>query len=440
MKFISIFISIIIFTSCSFDNKSGIWKNENIPSVQEESLSEFKTLSSTKEVFNEIIQLEKNTKIIISKKKKISSWNDTFYNESNNFENFKYNESNKLIFKSKKISKYPTSNYLLFEQDKVIVSNINGDIIVFSIDENKIIQKFNFYKKKFKKKEKYLNLIIEKNTIFVSDNLGYLYAYDYTRNKVVWAKNYKVPFRSNLKITKNKLIAANQNNNLYFFDKLSGAVLSFIPTEDTVLKNEFKNNISFNNLNTFFINTYGSLYSIDNETMRVNWFLNFNQSTDVNPVDLFNSNEIIYQNDKLVISSDQITYVLNNNNGALIFKKNFGSQIKPIIINDYLFSITKNNLLISLNLVTGKILYSYDINQKIADYLNSKKRKVEVKNIMIVNDKIFIFLKNSYILKFSIYGNLDEIVKLKNALSSEPIFINNTLLYLDKKNKLRIIN
>ena len=107
--------------------------------------------------------------------------------------------------------------------------------------------------------------------------------------------------------------------------------------------------------------------------MRVNWFLNFNQSTDINPIDLFNSNEIIYQNDKIVISSDQITYVLNNKNGVLNFKKNFGSQIKPVIINDHLFSITENNLLISLNLTTGKILYSYNINQKIADYLNSKK-------------------------------------------------------------------
>ena len=55
---------------------------------------------------------------------------------------------------------------------------------------------------------------------------------------------------------------------------------------------------------------------------------------------------------------------------------------------------------------------------------------------MIVNDKIFIFLKNSYILKFSIYGNLNEIVKIKNALSSNPIILNNTLIYLDKKNKL----
>ncbi len=207
-----------------------------------------------------------------------------------------------------------------------------------------------------------------------------------------------------------------------------------------MLKNQFKNNISVNNLNTFFINTYGSLYSLDNKTMRVNWFLNFNQSTDINPIDLFNSNEIIYQNDKIVISSDQITYVLNNKNGVLNFKKNFGSQIKPVIINDHLFSITDNNLLISLNLTTGKIIYSYNINQKIADYLNSKKRQVEVRNIMVVNDKIFIFLKNPYILKFSIYGNLEEIVKLKNKLNSDPIFVDNTMLYLDKKNKLRIIN
>ena len=96
--------------------------------------------------------------------------------------------------------------------------------------------------------------------------------------------------------------------------------------------------------------------------------------------------------------------------------------------------------MISLNLTTGKIIYSYNINQKIADYLNSKKRQVEVRNIMVVNDKIFIFLKNPYILKFSIYGNLEEIVKLKNKLNSDPIFVDNTMLYLDKKNKLRIIN
>ena len=103
MKFIYIFFSFIILINCSFDNKSGIWKNENTPSVKKNSLSDFRTLSSTKKTFNEIIQLEKNTKIIVSNKKKITSWNDIFYNKANNLENFEYNELNQLIFKSKKI-------------------------------------------------------------------------------------------------------------------------------------------------------------------------------------------------------------------------------------------------------------------------------------------------------------------------------------------------
>ena len=44
--------------------------------------------------------------------------------------------------------------------------------------------------------------------------------------------------------------------------------------------------------------------------MRVNWFLNFNRSVDVNPIDLFDSNEIIYENDFLVLSSKK-KYICN---------------------------------------------------------------------------------------------------------------------------------
>ena len=50
--------------------------------------------------------------------------------------------------------------------------------------------------------------IVEKNIIYVGDNLGYLYALDYKNQKLLWAKDYKVPFRSNLKILKNNLLIA----------------------------------------------------------------------------------------------------------------------------------------------------------------------------------------------------------------------------------------
>ena len=54
------------------------------------------------------------------------------------------------------------------------------------------------------------------------------------------AKNLKVPFRSNFKIFKNKLIAANQNNELFFFDKINGNTINSIPTEKQLLKISLK--------------------------------------------------------------------------------------------------------------------------------------------------------------------------------------------------------
>ena len=60
-----------------------------------------------------------------------------------------------------------------------------------------------------------------------------------------------------------------------------------------------------------------------------------------------------------------------------------------------------------------QILYSYNINQKISEFLNIKKKAVEFKEIMIVNDKIFIFLKNSYLLIFNVLI-IAEVIYIEN--------------------------
>ena len=84
--------------------------------------------------------------------------------------------------------------------------------------------------------------------------------------------------------------------------------------------------------------------------------------------------------------------------------------------------------------------YSYNINQLIADFLNLKKKKAQFKSLMIANDKIFVFLNNSFLLKFKINGDLEEISKLPSKINTQPIFINGSMLYLDKKNKISIID
>ena len=93
-----------------------------------------------------------------------------------------------------------------------------------------------------------------------------------------------------------------------------------------------------------------------------------------------------------------------------------------------------------MELQTGKILYSYDLNEKIAVYLNSKKKKAEFKSFYVAGNKIYVFLKNSYYLKLDIFGKIEKINKLPSDIFTDPIFINDTIFYLNKKNNLLIVN
>ena len=190
----------------------------------------------------------------------------------------------------------------------------------------------------------------------------------------------------------------------------------------------------------YFLNTYGSLYSISKKDMKINWFVNLNQSKTLNPSNLFYGNEVVTKKNKVVVTSNKHTYVLDARNGSIIFKKDFTSQIKPLIIDDYLFSITKNSLLVAINLVSGKILYSYDINKKISDFLKLNKESVYFKMLVLSNDKILIFLQNSYILRFNMNGDLEKVIKLPTQIKSNPIFIKNSVAFLDKKNKISLID
>ena len=441
MRLIAILIFFFLFNACSFDEKTGIWQDQNNPIQKKNNVfNEFKTLSSSAQIFDKIIYVDPSFKFNLQNEIANLSWKDKFFNQSNNSYNFKYIGNNKLIQKSKKISRHKLNNFFLVENDNVIFNDERGNIFVHSLLNNKEIRKYNFYKKQFKKIKKNLNMILENQIIYVSDNIGYLYAYDIKKDKVLWAKNYKTPFRSNIKIIKDKLIAANQNNILYFFDKKSGDIIKSIPTEENTIKNEFISNLSSNEKYTFFLNTYGSLYAVDNNRMRILWFINLNQSIDLNPSNLFEGNQIVINKDKISVSSNRYTYVLDMETGSIIYKNNFTTFIKSLIINDYIFHVTKNNLLIAIYLKTGEIIYSVDINEEIAKFLKTKKRKTEFLNIFMVNGKLFIFLKSSYILKFSVNGNLDEIQKLPIKINSNPIFLNKLILFISNKSKLSVVN
>ena len=410
-------------------------KNEDI------NFKDFKTITQANEnFFNKIILAKKKLKFNSNKLKVIKEWNDFYYNKNNLYTNFSYSNNNSLYFQSNTLSRKNLNN-ILFKNDLVIISNTKGEIIVYSVSKKKILHKYNFYKKKYKKKEKKLNLILENNILYVSDNIGYLYSYNYIQNKIVWAKKFGIPFRSNLKIDNRKLFLSDENNNLYVINSINGNILRKIPTEETLIKNDFINNLSLSDESLFFLNTFGTIYSINKENLKINWFLNINPSLDINLDNLFFSKEVKILDNSLIILNNNFLHVLNSQNGSTKYKIPIQSTISPLVIDDYVFIINNENLLIAIDNKTGEIIYSLSIEDSIAKFLKKdKKKKIQVKLFRNINNEIFIFLENSYVVKFSINGKLNDIYKLPKKINSDPIFIKNFIYYLNNKNKLVILD
>ena len=116
MKKISFLVFFVLLQCCSFDNKSGIWKNVNQTSTEErKTLDNLKPLSLGDKQFDKTIPFNTNYKFNLKEPINISGWKDVFYNQSNNLENFEYRELNQLKYKSKKISRNITSPNILLE-------------------------------------------------------------------------------------------------------------------------------------------------------------------------------------------------------------------------------------------------------------------------------------------------------------------------------------
>jgi len=440
MKSFLVIILLFILLNCSFDNKTGIWNNSNVSNAKLEKYKDFKKFYLDKKLFDEIINPPDNFRFSTSNIKTNESWTDEFYQESNNFYNFSYKSLNELIFKSKRISRHTLNKKFLFYENNILFNDEKGNIIIYSLDKEEVVYKFNFYKKKLKKIKKNLNIIIDKNTIYITDNVGYFYALNYTEQRLLWAKNFKVPFRSNLKVINDRIIAVDQNNILHVINKFNGDRFKIIPTEETALKNKFINSLGLTNNSLFFLNSYGSLYSINNEKMLVQWIVNLNQSLEINPGNLFYSQPLLIHKNRIIVATKTELYILNAENGTINFKKSIASIVKPLANEDSLFIITKDNLLVLFDLNNNKIVYSIDISKKIAEFLETKQKSILIQSAFIANDSLLIFLDNSYVIKLNVSGKIEAINKLPAKIKSPPIFVSSSMIYLDNKNKINILN
>ncbi len=439
-KVINLIVLLLILNNCSFDNKTGIWtgsdqivKNSNINQNLELVFQEKNNIIKSKELSSEQnISLDNSTLF--------SSWNQRYQNRFNNVGNVSFlNKGN--YKKYSKISKSEINKNILIYKNNLFYSDFKGNIRIFSLTQNQLIFEFNFYKKKMKRAKKVIKLIVKDDFLIAADNFGYIYSINYKKNKLNWAKNFLVPFRSNLKIINNTLFLSDEKNKIILIDIVSGNKIDELYTQPSKTVSKFESNIAIdNNENLLFLSTNGSLYSLKLlNQKKINWIQNFKSENEL----IFNGNPIIISNNEIMISTHNSISLLNSN-GSRLWDLDIDSIVSPIISGNTIFTINKDNFLVLINKNTGQIIYSMNIHFMLEkEFSRNFERKIkEIKHIYLINKKLLLISNNSHFIELNIgnYININSLKKNPFDISSDIIFLNKEMIFLSSSKRVYKVN
>ena len=434
-----LFLLLIFLNSCSFDGKSGIWKEHNKKIIEEAKTNEnFERIFKKKEIFDEEIQSQDI--VIVSKKIENKNWLEDNFSQSNNVLHLNYKNNKNSIFKSKKIGKHSflietaTQEPLIFK-DNIFFSDLSGNIYSYSTISKKLLWKFQFYKKKFKNIPIKINLKIISNDLFVTDSLGYFYNINIDTGELNWAKNQGVPLTSEIKSFNDKIFTLNQDNKFYIFDKNNGKKILDFETFPVILKKNNKQTLALNSNNLYFVTSAGQIFSINHEDYKINWLKNIKATSSSDEFGLFYSSSLILDGDSVYLSSSQTTMSIDSLSGKTKWEIPFGTRVRPCVSGRFIFLISKKGFVLNADTSDGKIIWSKKLFSN--KELNLKKMG-EITSMLLLADQLFITTKNGYFFFINYEnGEIINYAKVARGFYSKPTVAKGKIYIVD--NKMRVL-
>jgi len=436
------FLIFILVTSCSFDNKTGIWgeskkEKKRIAKLQKQQKDSKNTyqIFSSENIFSQEKNL--NIKINLSEPKNNSSWKMYGLNHQNFLGNIYLPGINNNFLKKKigknKFSVKNITNSPLIYKNNIYFSDDTGSI--FSIDQSgKINWKKNIYKKIYKKIYKNLSIGIYENKIYVADNIGLIYAIDLINGQLLWIKNHGVPLKSKIKIFNNQIFLINQDNRLISINTKDGSAIWDIRSISSFIKSQNFLSLALSKKgNVISSNSAGDLIKVNSVNGDILWHTNTLKTMLTDAADFFKSSDIVINDSSIIFSTKTSIFSFNLNNGYINWEKDVSSVATPIIDEENIFIITENGYFVIMDLNTGTINSSTNILK----VLKKKQRLTKIAGFILASGKIYAVTENGYLIICSAsLGKVENFKKIGKSITSSPIVSNGKLFIYTEDSKI----
>ena len=428
---LKILLIFICLTSCSFNKNSKFWtKSEKIEKIKnvEEIFVKEKILNRE---FNPNLKISLYTKAIDK---------SFFNNYDNNNGRINYDGDLKSIsrFKFSKIDNfYQYEPIILFDNSNVIFFDNKGTILKFDQD-SRLIWKKNYYSKSQKKQKPILLFGSNEKTLIVADNITKYYALDINTGELLWSKNNVVPFNSQLKTYKNKFFIIDFENTLRSYSIKNGTEIWNIRTENSLIRSQKKLSIVILNKKIYFNNSLGDLSAVDIESGELLWQSPTQSSLVYDDGFFLKTSDIIADKNNLYFSNNKNEFFsIDIDNGTLNWKQKINSDLRPTLIDNYIFTVSLEGYLIVMEKLSGNIIRSTDIFK---NFKPKKRSKIEPVGFIVGINNIYLTTDNGRLLVIDIItGVTSSILKIDNDKISRP-FVLNKNLYIIKDNSIIKLN
>ena len=416
-----IFTLVVFFflNNCSFNENSRIWKDkENKLEKNKKITKVFSENKSSVKEFNQDLKLDLSSIKILNKK-----------NDNQNNLGLQSYKGDLRKIGSFKFSKLDELNKLDFEpiflKNGVIFFDKKGSIIKYD-NNQKIIWKKNHYSKSEKKLKPKLNFIVDEQNLLVADSIAKYYSINISTGKLNWSKINEYPFNSNIKKHKDKIFIVDYKNTLRCYNIKDGSECWNLQTEDSFTISNIKYSLIILNGNVIFSNSIGDITAVDIETGLITWQLPTQSSSIINETYNFKTSKLVSDGNSIYFSNNKNQfYSIDLKTGTTNWINEVNSYIKPILVGNLIFTISKEGYLYLIDKNKGNIVRITDL---FLNYKDKKRKNIYPVGFAIGDRNLFLTNTDGKMIIAGIEdGKIIKIEKVSSGLVSEPFIFNNNL-------------
>ena len=432
-KLFKILLIYFFITGCSFQKSSKFWNNnEKIVEEKQKKITEiFKKEETLNSEFNQNLKIKLEAR----------ATNNNFLNNLNNNDgriNYNGNLENISKYKFKKINNfYQYESEITFNQNNIIFFDNKGTILNFDDTSNLLWEK-NYYSKSEKKLNPFLFFGHNNKILIIADSIAKLYAVDINTGKLLWMKKNNAPFNSQVKIFAGKIYVIDFENTLRVYSVNDGKEVWNRKTQDSLIRSQKKLSLVILDEKIYFNNSMGDISAVDASSGNLIWQTPTQNSLVYDTGFFLKTSDIVADKETLFFSNNQNEfYSLNAQTGNLNWKQEINSNLRPVIINDLIFTISLEGYLIIIEKNTGNIIRS---NYLLNKFKVKNRPKIKPTGFIVGKKNIYLSSNIGRLLVIDIAtGETKTILKIDNKKISRPAIFNKNL-YLITDNSIIKLN